>query len=54
MSKLSQLIQQYRKDESVENIQLQCRLEPPRQVTHTVVELTQPLLVKEEDKAKEL
>ena len=54
IKKLTQLLHLiYKRDENVENIQLQnSKHESPRQVTYTVVELTQPLL--QDEKVKEL
>ena len=53
-SKLTKLLQHYKKDENVEEVQLQCKLKLPQQVTHTSVELTQPLFEDKEEKVKEL
>ena len=53
-SKLTELLCS-KKDKDMEEIQLQCKLESPQEVTHTVVELTQPLLEEEEqERVKEL
>ena len=52
-SKLTKLLCS-KKDEDVEEVQLQCKLESPPQVMCTVVELTQPLLEEEEENDKEL
>ena len=52
-SKLTQLLHS-KTDEDVEEVQLQRKLESPQEVTHTVVELTQPLLEEEEERVKQL
>ena len=51
MLKLMQLIHRYKKENvELQGVQLQCKLESPQHVTHSVVELIQPLLEKEEEK----